>query len=88
MRKLFMWKTKVFLIAFIVLLLSIIQLLKIEAHSVELDSNSLISFQMIISNGKGTITIKSTESGYTLYYQAVEISNTIYLQIDSTGKRI
>lgn len=57
----------------------------VNAHSVELDPNSLISFPIIISNGKGNITIKDSETGYSLYYQAVEISNTIYEEIEKTS---
>lgn len=79
-----MRKTKALFTLFLILVISIIPLLKVEAHSVDLDPKSLISFPMMISNGKGTITIKSTETGYNLYYQAVEVPNATYSQIETT----
>lgn len=85
-----MRKTKAFFMLFLILVISIIPFLQVNAHSVELDPNSLISFPIILSNGKGNITIKNSETGYSLYYQAVEISNTAYTQIKeitATGKK-
>lgn len=81
---------KVTLILFFVIGIICIPFENVNAHSVELDPNSLITFPMLISNGKGNITIKSSETGYSLYYQAVEISNTIYAQIEqitNNGKK-
>jgi len=57
--------------------------MKVRAHSVEVDKNNLISFPWIISNGKGAITINEKTEGYTVYYQAVEIPNDIYNEIES-----
>lgn len=76
-----MKKTKALFMLFLILAIVFIPLLKVNAHSVELDPNSLISFPIMLSNGKGNITIKNSETGYSLYYQAVEISNTVYSQI-------
>lgn len=56
----------------------------VNAHSVELDPKSLISWPLFVANGKGKITIKQSETGYSLYYQAVEIPETVYTQIEQT----
>lgn len=79
-----MKKTKVLLILFSILFISILPFSYSNAHSVDLDQNKLISFPFVISNGSGNITIKSSETGYSLYYQAVEISNSIYNEIEKT----
>lgn len=57
-----------------------------NAHSVELDPKSLINYPLLVTNGKGKITIKESETGYTLYYQAVEIPETVYAQIKQTDE--
>lgn len=54
-----------------------------SAHSVDLDPESLISFPFIVSDGKGKITVKSSVTNYTLYYQNVEISNATYDEINT-----
>lgn len=77
-----MKKTKVFFILFLVLAFSIVSFTCVKAHSVELDPEGLISFPWIISNGKGTISISSSQTGYSLYYQAIEIPNSDYSQIE------
>ena len=56
----------------------------VNAHSVELDPKSLINWPLFVVNGKGKITIKQSETGYSLYYQGVEISETVYTQIEQT----
>ncbi len=53
----------------------------VNAHSVELDPDGLIFFPFLIINGEGNIDISTTETNYTLFYQAVEIPNDIYDQI-------
>jgi Bacterial surface proteins containing Ig-like domains len=58
----------------------------VSAHSVDLDPESLISFPFIVSEGKGTITVKSSVTNYTLYYQNVEISNATYDEINTIKK--
>ena len=58
----------------------------VSAHSVNLDPEGLISFPFIVSGGKGTITIKSSVTNYTLYYQNVEISDATYNEIDTIRK--
>jgi uncharacterized protein YjdB len=58
----------------------------VSAHSVDLDPESLISFPFIVSEGKGTITVKSSVTNYTLYYQSVEISNATYDEINTIKK--
>ena len=55
----------------------------VSAHSVDLDPGGLISFPFIVTGGKGTITIKSSVTNYTLYYQNVEISNATYDEINT-----
>lgn len=78
-------KLKILPILFIIIGILLNSSKIVNAHSVELDPNSLIGFPIIISNGKGNITIKDSETGYSLYYQAVEISNTIYEEIEKTS---
>ena len=85
-----MKKTKAFLIVFLSLCISIIPLKYVNAHSIELDENNLISFPLFIYNGKGTISISSSQTGYELYYQAVEIPNDDYQkmeEIKTAGKK-
>lgn len=54
---------------------------KVYAHNIELDPERLITLPFMIYNGKGTISISSTQTNYKLYYQAVEISDSVYTQI-------
>ena len=54
-----------------------------NAHSVELDPEGLISMPMMLIGGKGTISVYK-ESNYKLFYQAVNIPNDIYAQMQST----
>ena len=61
----------------------LVPLQKVSAHSVELDPDSKISFPMIISQNKGTIRVYDVEDGYKLYYQAVEIQDNVYSQIET-----
>lgn len=77
-------KIKVIIMLFIVMGVIVTSFTNVNAHSVELDPNSLISFPMLITNGQGEITIDDSQTGYTLYYQAVEISNTDYEQMEET----
>jgi len=79
----FMRKTKKVFILLLILCMLFIPFMKVRAHSVEVDKNNLISFPWIISNGKGAITINEKTEGYTVYYQAVEIPNDIYNEIES-----
>ena len=73
-------------IVFVMFIIFVMQsVLVANAHSVELDPNSLIDFPMMITNGKGTFTIKDT-SNYSLYYQGVEISDSVYEQIEQIEK--
>lgn len=68
-------------ISIIFIIVTIISFGKVYAHSVDLDPDSLISFPSMIINGNGTITIKSSVTSYTLYYQWVDISTSVYNQI-------
>lgn len=81
-------KEKVKLIAMLFLIVGVIvsSFTSVNAHSVELDPDSLITFPNIIVNGEGEISIYSSETGYTLYYQAVELSNTAYDQIEELNE--
>lgn len=81
-----MKKTKVLFMVFFILTVSIISIGTVQAHSVELDPEKLISFPWMIANGAGTVTIDDNVKNYTLYYQAVEIPNTIYTQIEEIEK--
>ncbi len=74
---------KIILVLF-VLLGIILSPQKVNAHSIEIDPESLISMPMMIWGGEGTITISNSVSNYTLYFQAVEIPSTVYSQIQKT----
>ncbi len=84
-----MKKTKVLFILFLILCINIIPFSNVNAHSVDLDPEKLISFPWLISNGEGTISIDKSQTGYSLYYQAVEIPNANYMkmqEIQNNGK--
>ena len=53
----------------------------VYAHSVELETEGLISFPMFIMGGSGTVTIKDTIKDYKLYFQAIPVSDEIYLEL-------
>lgn len=76
-------KMKLIIMLFIIMGVLVSSFATVNAHSVELDPDSLINFPMIITNGQGEISIDDSETGYTLYYQAVEIANDVYDQIES-----
>lgn len=76
-----MSKCKKILLLLTLMLIAIVG--KVSAHSVDLDPESLISFPFIVSEGKGKITVKSSVTNYTLYYQNVEISNATYDEINT-----
>ncbi len=76
-----MSKCKKILLLLTLMLIAIVG--TVSAHSVDLDPESLISFPFIVSEGKGTITVKSSVTNYTLYYQSVEISNATYDEINT-----
>ena len=78
-------KIKLIIMLFIIMGVLVGSFATVNAHSVELDPDSLINFPMIITNGQGEISIDDSETGYTLYYQAVEIANDVYDQIESTS---
>ena len=78
-------KIKLIIMLFIIMGVLVSSFATVNAHSVELDPDSLINFPMIITNGQGKISIDDSETGYTLYYQAVEIANDVYDQIESTS---
>lgn len=76
-----MSKCKKILLLLTLMLIAIVG--TVSAHSVDLDPESLISFPFIVSEGKGKITVKSSITNYTLYYQNVEISNATYDEINT-----
>lgn len=76
-----MSKCKKILLLLTLMLIAIVG--TVSAHSVDLDPESLISFPFIVSDGKGKITVKSSVTNYTLYYQNVEISNATYDEINT-----
>ena len=76
-----MSKCKKILLLLTLMLIAIVG--TVSAHSVDLDPESLISFPIIVSDGKGKITVKSSVTNYTLYYQNVEISNATYDEINT-----
>lgn len=83
-------KIKVIVMMFLVIGVMMGSFANVNAHSVDLDPDSLISFPMWVINGEGEITVDESLTGYTLYYQAVEISNADYEQmeeISNTGEQ-
>ena len=78
-----MRRIKLIKISILALIVILISFNNVYAHSVELDPKSLISFPYIAYNGEGTITISSLETGYNLYWQAIEISDNAYTQIQT-----
>ena len=77
-------KVKGIFVLFVLIGIILSPLEKVNAHSVELDPDSLISMPMMIIGGSGKITIKNSVSNYILYFQGVEISSTVYSQIQKT----
>lgn len=73
---------KITLILFLLISIIFNPIKRVNAHSVELDPQSLISLPWMITNGNGEITINKSIVEYSLYYQAVQISNEDYLQIE------
>lgn len=78
-----MRKTKLLFILFLILSMVIIPFTKVNAHTVELDPDKLISFPRMITNGEGKVTIDDEITGHSTYYQAVEIPNDVYAQIET-----
>lgn len=77
-----MKKLKVVFALFVLIGIVLCPLKKVNAHSVELDPESLITMPLMIFGGRGTISIKDSVSNYTLYFQGVEIPSTVYSQIE------
>lgn len=77
-------KAKVILVLFVVLGIALNPFKIVNAHSVELDPESLISMPMMMIGGTGTITIKSSVSNYELYFQAIQVENTTFSQLEKT----
>ncbi len=75
-------KIKAIFVLFLLIGMVLFPLKEVNAHSVELDPESLISLPWFITNGSGEITIKNSVTGYSLYYQAVQISNEDYSQME------
>lgn len=76
-----MKKTKALFILFLILIFSIIPFRNVTAHSIDLDPKRLISFPYLLVKGQGEISILGSQTGYTLYYQSVEIPNSDYDKI-------
>ena len=72
---------KIFALLVISCLICIMACTNTKAHNVELDPKGLIGYPMFIFGGEGTITIDSSETGYKLYFQGVEIQDSIYTEI-------
>jgi uncharacterized protein YjdB len=77
-----MRKTKALFIILLILIISCIPFGYTNAHSVKLDPESLISMPYMIIGGSGTITIKSSVTDYTLYFQAVQVDSSSYSQME------
>ena len=83
-----MEKIKNKLIAFFIIIAIAISIVnpKIYGYSGEIDPESIISFPYILDDGKGKITVKETESNYTIYCQAIEMPNNDYKNILQTNE--
>lgn len=83
-----MKKTKIVLLIVLILVLNFIIFANqnVFAHSIELDPNSLIGFPLKLYDGEGKITISSSQTGYTLYYQSVQISNENFEKINKNAE--
>ncbi|MBO5349270.1 MAG: Ig-like domain-containing protein [Clostridia bacterium] len=81
-----MKRTKEVLLILLVALISILPMAKVNAYTGELDSEGEISLPMFIWGNEGTITISSSVTNYTLYYQPVEVTSEIENQIDTLKK--
>lgn len=77
-----MRKLKLIIILLLISLLIFIPYSAVNAHDIDLDPYSLISFPLTITDGKGTLTISKSLSKYSLYYQAVEMSDESFLEIE------
>lgn len=77
-----MKKTKVLITLVLVLIVGMMPFSYVDAHDIDLDPEKLISFPWLISNGEGTISIDDSQTGYSLYYQAVEIPNSDYTKME------
>lgn len=73
-----MKKTKVLITLSLIIMLMGVCFSNVHAHTVELDPNDYISFPTLTYGGEGTIYISSSQTGYSLYYQAVEMSKSAY----------
>ena len=84
-----MKKTKELLISILVIVVLLFTFNYVNAYSGDLDPEDLITLPLIISNGTGSITIDDSQTGYTLYYQAVPVSSEVYdrmEEIRTSGK--
>ena len=77
-----MKKIKVVFIIFMLIGIILSATKKVDAHSVELDPESLITMPMLIFGGSGTVIVRDSVSDYTLYFQAIEIPNNVYSEIE------
>lgn len=78
---------KLILVSIIAIIFTLISFNSTYAHNVDIDPDYLISLPTMIFGGEGKISVKSTETNYKLYWQAVEISNSEYKKLDDTRKQ-
>lgn len=76
-------KTKVILLVFLVLVIVLNSFKRVNAHSVDLDPEFLISMPMFIYGGSGTISISSSVTDYTLYFQTIKVETSAFSQMQT-----
>lgn len=83
-------KKQIVIISLLIILISLLTC-NVQAYNtnIEIDPNNYITMPSSIYNNTGTITISSSvESSATLYYQKVDISNSLYEQIRTKREEI
>ena len=72
----------------IIIILIIMAFGNVYAHSVDLDPDSLVTLPMMIVNGNGTVSVKSSVTDYKLYYQWVDITTSTYTEISEINSKV
>ena len=67
-------KSKILILLLLMLVIALNPIKKVDAHSIELDPESLITMPIMITNGKGNVKIK--QSVTNLYYILSNCSNS------------
>ena len=77
-----MTKIKLFFIFLVILCINILFMNTAYAHNVEIDPNNNISLPIMLIGGEGTVSLYNAGTGYSLYFQGVELSNSTFQEIE------